>query len=249
MPRIILFALILFAAPLAAAADFGMIDVASRGWTPFFSEFLRSIDATCFVCLIILVITIGLGVDAFYLIRISRLIPDYLLGAVQEEMANGEYEKALEISAKSDCLAGHIFSAALSKTDHSFERMEEAMHGEADILSLIWRQWVGQFKLLALLGFAAGILGALINILRLIAELQGRPNLGLAFSSSYEMRALLYSIFGALFFGFLSATLALIIHRTCLAKLERILLEGRRLGEELLDPFRPLPQVLEDDVV
>lgn len=239
--------LAVLAASTAAAADFGTMDFASRGWSPFIAEFLRSLDISCFICLIAIVIVAGLGIDAFYLIRFGRLIPENLLSSVQEEMANGEYEKALDVSLKSDCLAGQIFASALSKTDHSFERMEGAMRCEVEILSLVWRQWVSQFKLLALIGLSVGVLGALVSALRLVAELPGRPNIGLAFASSFEMRSLLYCSLGSLFFGLLAAALAVVLYLICSAKLERIIIEATRLGEELLDPFRPLPQMYDDE--
>lgn len=238
---------LILAGTSVAAAELGIVEFGTRSWSTMFAELARAIDLGGFIALIILVITIGLTIDALYHVRIAKLIPDDLLATVQEEMANGEYEKALEVCLKSDSLAAHVFAAALAKTDFSFERMEEAMRGEAEILGLIWRQWVGQFKLLAFLGVASGVIGALLNILRLVSDLPGRPNLGLAFASSFEMRSLLYCIFGSLLIGVLSATISLLAHHFCRSKLERILLEVKRLGEELLDPFRPLPMDFDDD--
>lgn len=232
---------LLIAAGSAFSADFAFAEMNSGSWSVMLSEFARSIDTTCFISLVILVVTAGLAVDALLHIRVAKLIPDDILGMVQEEMANGEYEKARDVCSKSDSLAGQVFAAALSKTDYSFERMEGAMKAEAQILGLIWRQWIGQFKLLALLGIAAGVIGALLNAMRLVADLPGRPNLALAFASSFEMRSLLYCIFGALLIGAVTAIVAMAVHYFCRSKLERILLEADRLGEELLDPFRPLP--------
>lgn len=229
------------AASSAFSADFAAADMGSGTWSVMLSEFVRSIDVTCFISLIILVVAIGLAVDALLHIRVGRFIPDDILGVVQEEMANGEYEKALDACVKSDSLAGQVFAAALSKTDYSFERMEGAMKVETQILGLIWRQWVGQFRLLAFLGIAAGMIGALLNVMRLIADLPGRTNPALIFASSFEMRSLLYSIFGVLLIGALTAVVSMLMHHFCRARLERILLEADRLGEELLDPFRPLP--------
>ncbi len=237
----------LLVGPAAQAGEFGIINLTSRGWTAVFSELLRSVDIGTFVVLVIFVVTIGLAIDAFYHIRFAKMLPEELLAAVQDEMANGEYERALEACLKSDSVAGNIFAAALSKTDHSFERMEDAMHGETEIMGLIWRQWVAQFKLLALISAMGGILAALVNLIRLVADIPGRPNLGLVFASSFEMRAYLYCIFGSLFLGALSATFALVIHFFCRSRLERIILEANRLGEELLDPFRPLPLAMGEE--
>ncbi len=234
-------ATLLWSAPALAAEAYGRGDLAG-GWGTFFSEWFRSLDAVGFAMLILLVVLAGMCLDLMNHLRIDRMVPESLLAEVQDGMANGEYEKALEACEKSDCLIGEIFSAVLMKTDYSFQRMEEAMKSEARIQGLVWRQWVGQFRTAGVGGILAGLMGAALDGMRLVAELDGRPNIGLAFASSFEMRALGYNILTALFLGVLIAAASLLAHRYCAGKLEKILLEAERLGEELLDPFRPLPQ-------
>ena len=234
-------AVMLAGATARAGQEYQATDFALNGWWMFFSELASSIDALEFAFLILLLVLLGMCLDLVNHLRINKLIPDALLGEVQEEMANGEYEKALEVCEKADCLIGQIFAAALSKTDHTFERMEDAMRGEAKIQGLFWRQWVGQLRSAAYAGVLLGLMGACINVMRFVADLTGRPNLGLALASSFEMRALAYNVFTALFLGCLMSFIALVAHSFCSSKLEKILLEAERLGEELLDPFRPLP--------
>ena len=238
---------LLLAGSVAFAGDYSAANAAVKGWDPLLSEFFRSIDVWTIIVLVVLAVTVGLAVDALYHIRFSKLIPENLLGLVQEEMANGEYERALDVCLKSDSLVGQIFAAALAKTDYSLERMEGAMYREVEVLGLVWRQWVGRFRILAILGGMGGVTGMLVNVLRLVADLQGRPNFGIALASSFEMRALLYSIVASLLIGCLCFTLAIVVHQACRARLDRILLEAIRLGEELLDPFRPLPQAIDEE--
>lgn len=237
------------AATLAVRAADGQyaagVDFTPYGWSVLFGEFFRSLDVVAFVLVTLTIVLIGMGVDLFSHLRIGRLIPEGLLAEVQEEMANGEYEKALELSEKSDSLIGQIFSAALSKTDYSYDRMEGALRGEADIQALVWRQWVGQFKILAVAGPLAGLVGALVNAMRLVSDLTGRPDFGLALASSFEMRSLLYNICTSLILGLGMSIISLIVYGLASSKLEKVLVEARRLGEELLDPFRPLPVAAE----
>ena len=228
-----------------AAAD-APGDFPSRAWNSFAAELMHSIGAAGFILLTLLVVTAGLAVDAFLRIRISRLVPERLLAEVQEDMANGEYEKAQQVCLESDSLIGQIFAAALAKSDHSFDRMAGAMRIEADILGLVWRQWIGQFRLIAVFSLGLGAIGALFGVLRLIAELPGRPSLGLAFASSFEMRQLLYGVFGSLALGIMTSGASLGVSFYLRGKLDRIMLESLRLGEELLDPFRPLPAAGEE---
>lgn len=230
-----------FVHPLMAADEFASVDFTPGGWGVLFSEVFRSLDVIGFALITLVVVLFGMAVDLFNHLRVGKLVPEGLLAEVQEEMANGEYEKALELSDKSNCLIGQVFAAALSKTDYSFERMEEAMRGELDIQGMVWRQWVGQFKNLTVVGPLLGVVGALVNGLRFVSDLTGRPNIGLALASSFEMRAILYNALVALLLGAVMSALALAAYTLASSKLEKILLEARRLGEELLDPFRPLP--------
>lgn len=226
---------------VAADAQYAGADFTPYGWGMLFSELFRSLHTVAFVLATLTVVLIGMGADLFSHLRLGRLIPEDLLAEVQEEMANGEYEKALELSEKSNCLIGQIFAAALSKTDYSYERMESALRGEADIQALIWRQWVGQFRILALVGPLAGLMGAAINAMRLVSDLTGRPDFGLAVASSFEIRSWLYNICAAIILGLGMSVIALVVYGLASSKLEKVLVEARRLGEELLDPFRPLP--------
>lgn len=237
----------LLAAGMAGAGDeYAATDFTPSGWGPFITEIFRSLDVISFALLTMLVVLIGMFLDLLNHIRIGKLIPENLLGDVQEEMVNGEYEKALELSVKSDSLIGQVFAAALSKTDYSFERMEDAMRGEVQIQGLVWRQWVGQFRTTAVIGFLLGCAGALINAMRFVADLAGRPNIGLAIASSFELRAIVYNVLLALLFGCIMSVIALIAGAFCSSKLEKIFVEAERLGEELLDPFRPLPANMEE---
>lgn len=231
----------LLASAAHAAEDYAATDFTPAGWGAFLSEIFRSIDVVGFTLIIILIVILGMCFDLFNHLRIGRLIPEPLLADVQEEMANGEYEKALEICEKSDCLIGQIFAAGLSKTDYSFDRMEEAMHGEVRIQGLVWRQWVRQFRVTACVGFLLGLVGAVVECMRFVSDMAGRPNIWLALASSFEVRSLVYSIFLAILLGCVMAAVSLVASTVASSKLEKILLEAERLGEELLDPFRPLP--------
>ncbi|MDR3212087.1 MAG: hypothetical protein LBU79_09255 [Planctomycetota bacterium] len=231
----------------ALAADSPDNALTTIGWGAILVEFLRSIDTVCFVGLVIFVMLVGLAVDVFYHIRISRLIPDEVLTGVQEEMINGEYEKALETCQKSDSLVAQVFATALAKTDYSFERMETAFREEAAVVGLIWRQWVDQFRLFAWVGGLVGLAGALLDSISLLANTAGRANASFVSVSSFEIRATIYCILGSLVIGVANMILALVVHHFAQASLTRILVEVDRLGGELLDPFRPIPETTEEN--
>ena len=244
-----LFLFLLLSTPVLAGTvmdDHVVPDFSPGGWNAFLNELFRSIDAIGFVLITLLVVLLGMCLDVFYHLRIGKFIPESLLADVQEEMTNGEYEKALELCEKSDSPVGQVFAAALSKTDYSFERMSEAMRSEVQIQGLVWRQWVGQFRVMALAGFLLGFIGAMIEAMRFIADMMGRPNLNLALASSHEVRGIAYNFFFALFMGAVLALASLAVSAAASSKLEKILLEAERLGEELLDPFRPLPMLQEE---
>lgn len=249
-PRIcvttLFFACVLSAGAALAGQDLAGADYTPDGWGAFLQEVFRAVDVVGFVLVVLLIILLGMCLDLFNHLRVNRLIPEGLLADVQEEMGNGEYEKALEICEKSNSLIGQVFAAALSKTDYSFERMETAMRGEAQIQGLIWRQWIKQFRTMSMTGLLLGFAAALVEGMRFVGDLAGRPNIGLALASSFEMRSLLYNIFIALLLGTLMSVIALAAASIASSKLEKILLESERLGEELLDPFRPLPLVPEE---
>lgn len=228
-----------------AAEDFDAVAV-QAGWRMFLDEVIRSIDAIGFAMIIFFIALLGMCVDLFGHLRIGKLIPESLLNDVQEEMTRGEYEKALEICQKSGSLAGEVFAAALGKTDFSFERMSESMRAEMRIQGLAWRQWVGQFRTVAAIGLLLGVAGFIVETMRFIADMAGRPNLELALASSFELRSLSYGALFALFMGVMLAVVALAASTYAHSKLEKILLEAERLGEELLDPFRPLPSTMEE---
>lgn len=238
--------LALAAAAVFAAEEYAATDFTPAGWGAFLSEVFRSVDLIGFILITLLIVLLGMCVDLFNHLRLSKLIPEGLLSDVQEEMGNGEYEKAMELCDKSNSLIGQVFAAALSKTDYSFERMEESMRGEAAIQGLVWRQWVGQFRMMAVVGFLLGVVGALIESMRFVFDMVGRPNVGLALASSFEVRGMVYSIFLSLLLGTVMAMVALAAATVVSSKLEKILLEVERLGEELLDPFRPLPMIPEE---
>ena len=234
-------AIIAWTVAIPAADAYARADFTPSGWRLTFSEVARSVDIVGFLLLTLTVVLLGMSGDLLNHLRIGKMVPEDLLAEVQAEMANGEYDKALDLCEKSDCLIGQIFAATLAKTDYSFERMEEAMRVETEIQGLVWRQWIRQFKLLALIGPLLGVAGAVVNIFRLVADLTGRPNVGLALASSFEMRALVYNVFSALLIGIGMGVVSLGVYAFASSKLEKILVEARRLGEELLDPFRPLP--------
>ncbi len=120
------------------------------------------------------------------------------------------------------------------------------MRGEVEIQGLVWRQWGGQFRTTAILGLLLGCGGGLIEAMRFVADLAGRPNITLALASSVEMRSLVYSGLFSLFLGVTIAVASLLVYTIASSKLEKILLESARIGEELLDPFRPLPMAAEE---
>lgn len=244
--RTVLAAATLFCGAAGAVEDYTATDFTPEGWGNFLGELARSIDVVGFALIIIFILLVAMCVDLFNHLRIGRLIPDSLLNDVQEEMANGEYEKALEMCQKSESMVGGIFSAALSKTDYSFDRMEEAMRGEVEIQGLVWRQWVGQFRVTAVLGMLLGLGGGIIEAMRFVADLAGRPNVWLALASSFEMRGLVYCGLFCLLIGVIIAVVSLLVYTFASSKLEKVLLESERLGEELLDPFRPLPMSQEE---
>ncbi len=244
-------ALIAFAASAAAlaatltaavgnAAFAGEILPAAGSALP--GEVFRSVDAVGFVLVTLFVVLLGMIIDMFHHIRLGRLVPETLLADVQTEMANGEYEKALELSDKADCLIGQVFSAALSKTDYSFERMADAMRGEVRIQGLVLRQWVSQFRIAAMTGILLGLAGAALEAMLFIHGMAGQPDWSAALASSFETRARAYAFLFALLMGIVMALASLIVSTIASARLEKILLEAERLGEELLDPFRPLPE-------
>lgn len=228
----------------AAAGEEADAAVSPSAWGPFFGELLRSVDVVGFVLLVLLVVLLGMTVDMFLHLRIGRMIPEGLLSDVQAEMTGGEYEKALELSEKSDSLIGQVFAAALSKMDYSFQRMEDALRGEIEIQALVLRQWAAQFRLAARAGMLLGAAGAALETMRLIFDLSRRPWPGLevALAAAFETRALAYAALFAFFMGTVMALLSLAASLVASARLEKILLEAERLGEELLDPFRPLPR-------
>jgi hypothetical protein len=61
-----------------------------------------------------------------------------------------------------------------------------------------------------------------------------------------EVRALAHAFLFALLLGLLMALASLVASILASTRLEKILLEAERLGEDLLDPFRPLPQTEEE---
>jgi hypothetical protein len=244
--RLLFAASLLFGGTAAAVEDYAATDFTPEGWGNFLSELARSIDVIGFALIIVFIILVAMCLDLFLHLRIGKLIPEGLLNDVQEEMSNGEYEKALDLCQKSEGMMGLIFAAALAKTDYSFDRMEEAMRGEVEIQGLVWRQWVGQFRIMAIVGLLLGLGGLLIESMRFIADLAGRPNIGLALASSFEMRAPAYCGMFCLLVGVATAVASLVAYTVASSKLEKILLEAKRLGEELLDPFRPLPMSLEE---
>ncbi|MDR1744398.1 MAG: hypothetical protein LBS30_01435 [Planctomycetota bacterium] len=237
----------LFLGGIATAADDrAAADFTPMAWGEFLGEAARSIDAIGLALIVVLIVLLAMCLDLFAHLRIGKLIPESLLNDVQEEMANGEYEKALEVCRKSESIASQIFASALSKTDYSFDRMEESMRGEVAIQGLVWRQWVGQFKIMAAVGMLLGFGGFLVETMRFVADLAGRPNIGLALASSSETRSLVYCGLFCLLVGVATALISLSAYTVASSRLEKALLEAERLGEELLDPFRPLPATQEE---
>jgi hypothetical protein len=239
-------ALLAFAGAASGGEEQHAAAIPVSGWGAFFSEVFHSVDVVGFVLATLFVVLLGMAIDMFGRIRVSKMIPDALLADVQAEMTNGEYEKALEISEKSDCLIGQVFVSALSKTDYSFERMADAMRVEVRIQGLVARQWVAQFRVTAVAGILLGAAGAAFEAMRFVFGLSGHPNPGLSLSSSFETRALAYAFLFSLLMGAVMALVSLIVSTVASSRLEKILLEAERLGEELLDPFRPLPQTEEE---
>lgn len=235
------FAAVFAGLPIAFGAEEAAA-VPPGGQGDFFSEVFRSIDVVGFVLVTLLIVLLGMIIDMFGHIRLGRLIPESLLADVQTEMANGEYEKALELSDKADCLIGQVFAAALSKTDYSFERMVDAMRGEVRIQGLVLRQWVSQFRITAMAGILLGLAGAAFEAMRFVHDMAGRPDWGAAIASSPEVRGMAHAFLFALLMGTVMALVSLIVSTVASSRLEKILLEAERLGEELLDPFRPLPE-------
>ncbi len=218
----------------------------ASGWGAFFSELFRSADLIGFVLATLFIVLLGMIVDMFSHLRIGRMIPEALLNDVQTEMANGEYEKALELCEKADCLVGQVFAAALSKTDYSFDRMADAMRGEVRIQGLVLRQWVAQFRTTAVAGALLGVAGAVFEAMRLVFDAAQKGGIPSAVVSSFETRGIAYSLLFSLFMGALMAIVSLAVATVANSRLEKILLEAERLGEDLLDPFRPLPQTEEE---
>lgn len=234
------------AGSVLSAEPYAPSEIAPVRWHQFLMELVRSIDVVGFVMIVFFIVLAAMCVDLFVHLRIGKMIPESLLNDVQEEMSNGEYEKALEISQKSESLTGEVFAAALGKSDFSFDRMSDSMRAEVRIQGLAWRQWVGQFRTIAAIALLLGVGGFLIETMRFIADMSGRPNLELALASSFELRALSYGALFALFMGVAMAVVSLGVATYASSKLEKILLESERLGEELLDPFRPLPASQEE---
>lgn len=219
---------------------------ASRDWLPFLGELVRSLDVFGFVLLALFIVVVGMAIDAFYNLRIQRLIPEQLLQEIQREIGEGEYERALEVCARYDCMASQVFAAGLAKIDHSFERMHSAMTGEAEMLALIWRQWIGQFRTMAIMAPLLAGVAVAVNLLWMVAELPARSSIIQTVSFSGEMRGIANSLLMAVVLGMATTIVARLAHGICRNRLDRAVLECVRIGEEVLDPFRPLPQYMEE---
>ena len=219
---------------------------APRSWMPFLAELVRSLDVFGFVLLALLIVVVGMAIDAFYHLRIQRLIPEQLLQEIQREIGEGEYERALEVCARYDCMASQVFAAGLAKIDHSFERMHSAMTGEAEMLAMIWRQWIGQFRTMAIMAPLLAGIGVAVDLLWIVMDLPSRGNILQAASLSSEMRGTINSLLMAVVLGMATTIVARLAHGICRNRLDRVVLECVRIGEEVLDPFRPLPQYMEE---
>jgi hypothetical protein len=215
------------------------------GWSAFFSEWLASLDGLCLILLAVIAAFACLAADLLRSLRLSRLIPEALLEKVQDEMANGEYEKALGICSGSDSLIGQVFAAPLAKTDYPFARMEQAMRNELRLQQTVWRQWIGRLELAPPAGIFLGLMGMAVELMRFISELAGRPDLTLSLTYFPEMRAPLHNALTLLFLGLFLALASRTAAALCRARLDGIVLEAERLGEELLDSFRPIPKTQE----
>ncbi len=174
----------------AAAGEVPGAD-SSSAWGLFLAEVFRSIDTVGFVLIVLFIVLLGMVIDMFLHLRVGRMLPETLLADVQEEMTNGEYEKAFELSDKSPSLIGQVFAAILAKTDYSFDRMEEAMRSEVRIQGLVLRQWVAQFRMTAVLGILLGVAGAIVEAMRLVFDLARRPDAADVWT--FETRALAYA--------------------------------------------------------
>jgi biopolymer transport protein ExbB len=212
-----------------------------RNWFLLSFEWAHSFGILGIVMAIILALAVAMSFDLLFTLRLTRLVPDSLLSEIQDVMANGEYEQALSICEKSGTLIGQVFAAPLSKTDYPFQRMKEAMLAELRVQGLIWRQWIGHLEIGAPLGILLGLAMAAIEALRFVSELAGRPNPMLAITTAPELRLPIQSGLIVLLFGLSVSIISRIVSGICIARLDYALVEAERVGEELLDSFRPLP--------
>ncbi|MDR2392304.1 MAG: hypothetical protein LBE84_11585 [Planctomycetota bacterium] len=212
-----------------------------RNWFLLLFDWSHSFGIFSIVMAVVLALAIAISFDLLFTLRLTKLVPDSLLSEIQDVMAAGEYEQALSICEKSETLIGQVFAAPLSKTDYPFQRMKEAMLAELRVQCLIWRQWIGYIEMGVPLGIFLGLAMALIEALRFVSELAERPNPILAIATTPELRLSIQSGLIALLLGLSVSIISRIVSGICAARLDYALVEAERVGEELLDSFRPLP--------
>lgn len=193
-------------------------------------DVFHSLDVWSLILLLLVVGIAALFVDMLLQFRMARLMPADLLESVRKEMNQGGYENAAELCSKSPAMLGQVFAAALNKTDYTFDRMEDAMRAELKLQTAAWRQRFRMFLCAAIAGPLLSVLFALTHALPIVSQ-----------GAAAGLRTALYSIYLCLALGVLSALLAVCAWFCGTARLDTIMHESERLGQELLDPFRPLP--------
>ena len=104
-------------------------------------------------------LAIYFSIDSSILIKPDKLMPKKLLSGVQEAMAEGDVEKALEVCKNEPSCMSNILSAAFQHVSEGFDVIQEAVTAASDLEQEKLMQRLNWISVCSNLGPSLGLLG------------------------------------------------------------------------------------------
>ncbi len=192
-----------------------------------------------FICFLSIVV-VGLAIENLMSIRRNKMMPEDLLGEIENALDEGDYEGALNICQNEDCMMTRIIGAGLGKMAHGFDRMADAMAEEADSQATLLHQKLGWINLIAATAPSLGLLGTVQGMVAAFGTIAKNPQ-----SNASDLAAGIYVALMTTMEGLVVAIPATVMFTFFRGRVVKILMVMGLINSEILDRFRPVEEAAE----
>jgi biopolymer transport protein ExbB len=183
------------------------------------------------------------AVDCYVLIKPGKLMPNSLITNVQNAMAEGDVEKALEVCKNEPSCMSNILSAAFQHVSEGFDVIQEAVTAASDLEQEKLMQRLNWISVCSNLGPSLGLLGTVQGMI-LTFQALASGGAGDASMLAASIGQALWTTAGGLIVSIPSITLFYMLRNNA----NRLILRMTAVTMELLNSLRNVEVATDEEV-